>query len=451
MTTAKSMSDVTASENKLQDEVAQALAEAKKQGASSAEVSASESLGLEVVVRKQDIETLEFNQHHRISIAVYLGQKKGTASTADGSAEGLANAVRAALNIAQHTEEDVYSGLEDPALMAGQRVDLNLFHPWDLSVEQAEELARTCEAEALDVAGVFDTDGGAVGTDRIASVYGNSHGFMGVHSGSRHSMSCVALARDDHGKQRDYAVCMVRDPSLLEEAAVLGREAGNKAVSHLNAQPLESGVMPVLFSPRMARGLVSHLLDAISGGSIYRKASFLMDKLDEVVTASHLTIREAPLLEGGLGSRYHDGDGVGTRDNVFIDKGRLNQYLLGSYSARRLGMQTTGNAGGAHNVLLDGHTLGFADLLKEMDNGVLITSLMGQGVNIVNGDFSRGAQGFKVENGTITEPVEEFTIASNLADMFQQIVALGDDVDRQGNIQVPSILVERMTIAGNHR
>ena len=332
--------------------------------------------------------------------------------------------------------------------MAGSRPELDLLHPWDIDASGAEALALTCEAAALEVPGVFDTEGAAVGSDLVTGVYGNSNGFIGVHSGSRHSMSCAALAQDDRGKQRDYAMSMVRDPAALDDAASLGREAGELTAAHLGVGTVPTGTMPVLFTPRMTRTLVSHLLDAMSGGSIYRNASFLKDQLGEPVTAAHFSLQEKPQLPGALGSRYHDGDGVATREQFFIREGELCSYLLGGYSARRLGLETTGNAGGAHNVCLTGRTLTVGEMMAEMGDGVLVTSLMGQGVNIVNGDFSRGARGYRIAGGEVAHPIDEFTIAANLKDMYMNIVALGDDVNREGNIQAPSMLVSDMTVAG---
>ena len=442
--------DVQANQGKLIERVQRILAEADSQGATDAEVAVSERVGLEVTVRKAEIETVEFNQDRGFGITVYVGQRKGSANTSDSTDQAIVDTVRAALNIAKYTEEDDCSGLAEANLMATAFPDLDLYHPWDLDVGLAESLAKTCEAETLATdKRIIQTEGATVSTTQSCSVYGNSHGFTGSSCGTRHSLSCVAIARDDKGMQTDHWYTLSRQAQQLEDAAQVGRETAVRTVAHLEARDIKTGSMPVLFSPQMSSGLISHLISAISGGALYTKASFLLDALGESVTSGHLSVIEDPFVLGGMGSGSFDGDGIATSKKTFIDKGILQSYVLGTYSARRLGLASTGNAGGVHNLSLTGETRSFDELLKEMSNGILVTSLMGQGVNIVDGNYSRGATGFRVENGEIIHPVEEITIASNLKDMFCNIVAIGDDVDRRGNIQTPSILIGEMTVAAS--
>ncbi|XOV86822.1 MAG: metalloprotease PmbA [Pseudomonadota bacterium] len=437
--------------DELKTHAEETLALARKLGASAAEVSVSQSLGLDVTVRQQDVETVEFNQHTGFSVTLYLGERKGSASTSDLSPHAISQTLKAALNIANYTQPDEYGGLAPAELMASKPVDLDLDHPWDLDTVDATALGMKCEAAALAVPGILHTEGASVGTLRQSAVYGNSHGFVGGRTGTRHGISCAAIAKEDKGLQIDSWSSMARDSNRLEDPAIIGQKAATRAVSHLSAKPMETGKMPVLFSPEMSRGLISHLLGAISGTSIYKRASYLVDRLGETVASTHFSIHENPLQRAGMGSTWFDADGVATDAKPIINKGVLATYLLGAYSARRLGMTSTGNAGGAHNVLLEGTTLSFDNLLKEMGDGLLVTSLMGQGVNTVTGDYSRGARGFRIRNGEITHPVEEITIASNLAEMFSHIVAIGDDTDMRGNIQTPSMLIESMTVAGNRQ
>jgi PmbA protein len=439
--------DIKATERLLVDRVERILQVARVKGATAAEVSVAERVGLGVTVRQQETETVEFNQDRRFHITVYQGQRKGSASTSDGGDEAIASTVKAALDIARYTEDDSFSGLAEASLMAAAPVDLALFHPWDLPVDQAEALARACEAEALAVSRVHLSHGASVGTSTTCSVYGNSHGFVGAFSGTRHYLNCSVLAKDEQGMQDGYWHSMGRNHLDLEEAGAIGREAGRRAVSHLGARTFATGVMPVLFAPETGSGLLGHLISAISGTALYKKASFLVDQLGEPVTSPQLTISENPLLIGGLGSAWFDGDGVGTSAKAFIDQGVLRSYVLGTYSARRLGLASTGNADGIHNLSLAGNVRSAPDLLRQMGNGVLVTSLMGQGINIVNGDYSRGARGFRVKDGEITHAIDGFTIAANLRDIFKRIVAIGDDVDLRSNIRSPSILVEAMTVA----
>jgi PmbA protein len=442
--------DLRGSESLLKERVEEILTEAKRQGASAAEVSVSEDVGLSVTVRMRELETVEFNHDRGFGITVYVGQRKGSASTSDSSQAAIRETVAAAVNIARHTQPDPCAGLADPERMATDLKDLDLYHPWALDAPAAEALARECEAAGLGFDDrIRNSDGASVSTLRSARVYGNTHGFVGGYVGSRHSLSCVLIAADDAGMQRDYWYSTSRDADRLEAAAALGAEAGRRTVARLSPRRIRTGTFPVAFSPQMAGGLAGHLLGAISGGALYRRASFLLDSLGEEVAASHLCLAEDPHLVGGLGSAAFDGEGVATTAKAFIDRGVVASYILSSYSGRKLSLATTGNAGGVFNLTVSGRTLPTQDLLREMGTGLLVTDLMGQGVNMVTGDYSRGAAGFWVEGGEIAYPVDEVTIASNLKDMFRGIVCVGDDLDTRGNIRSPTVLIERMTLAGD--
>jgi len=442
--------DLRGGEDRLKGLVGDILSEAKKQGADAAEVSVSEDVGLGVTVRMRELESVEFNHDRGFGITVYFGQRKGSASTSDSSAEAIRETVRAAANIARHTQEDPAAGLADADRMATDLDDLDLYHPWAVDADAARELALTCEAAGLDHdARIRNSDGASVSTQRSCRVYGNSHGFVGSYLGSRHSLSCVLIAKDDSGMQRDYWYTTSRLPDQLEAATEVGLEAARRTVARLSPRKVHTGTFPVLFSAQMAGGLAGHLLGAISGGALYRRASFLLDSLGTSVAADHLTLAEEPHLPQALGSAGFDGEGVATTAKAFIDRGVVSNYLLSSYSGRKLGMQTTGNAGGVFNLTVSGRTVPADGLLRELGTGLLVTDLMGQGVNAVTGDYSRGAAGFWVENGEIAYPVDEITIASNLKDMFQRVVCVGDDLDTRGNIRAPSILIEQMTVAGD--
>ncbi len=442
--------DLRDSEQRLKNRVQDILAEAGRQGASAAEVSVSEDVGLSVTVRMRDLESVEFNHDRGFGITVYFGQRKGSASTSDSSVEAIRETVRAAANIARHTQEDPCAGLADPDRMAHDLPDLDLYHPWDIDPEAAQTLALECEAAGLGFdQRVRNSDGASVSSQRSCRVYGNSHGFVGGYVGSRHSISCVLIAADDAGMQRDYWYTTDRNPDALEAARAVGLEAGRRAVAKLSPRKVKTGAFPVAFSAQTAGGLAGHLLGAISGGALYRRASFLPDSLGAQVAAEHLTFSEAPHLPGALGSAAFDGEGVATAAKAFIDRGSVASYILSSYSGRKLGLATTGNAGGVFNLTVSGRTLPVDELLKELGSGLLVTDLMGQGVNPVTGDYSRGATGFWVDRGEIAYPVDEITIAANLKDMFRGLVCLGDDLDMRGNIRAPTVLIDRMTLAGD--
>ena len=429
--------------------VADILDEAKRQGASAAEAGVNSESGLSVTVRLGEVETIEHNRDKGLGVTVYFGQRKGAASTSDFSREAIRETVAAACAVARYTAEDPCAGLAEAALMARDVPDLDLHHPWDLSAEQAIELALSCEAAGRELdRRITNSEGATVSSHAGYRVYGNSHGFLGAYPSSRHSVSCALIADDGHGMQRDYWYTVARDRAELESTRSVGRRAGERVVKRLGGRRLPTQQAPVLFLAEVAGGLFGNLIRAIRGESIYREASFLLHQVGEQVFPAFIHIHEQPHLRKALGSVPFDGEGVATRARDWISGGVLQGYVLDSYSARKLKLQTTGNAGGVHNLTIDPGPLDFAGLLKEMGKGLLVTEMMGMGVNIVTGDYSRGAAGFWVEDGTIQYPVEEITIAGNLRDMFKAIVAVGNDVDLRGNTRTGSVLIERMTIAG---
>jgi PmbA protein len=442
--------DVRGSEAELRELVTDILAEARRQGASAAEVSAHVEEGLGVTVRMGALETVEYNQDRGFGITVYFGHRKGSASTSDKRHAAIAETVRAAANIAKHTQEDPCNGLAEPDLMPREVPDLDLFHPWRLQPPGAEALALACESAGREAdPRIVNSEGAEVSVQQACRVYGNSHGFIGSRLGTRHAVSCALIAADASGMQRDYWYTVARDPAALEPAESVGAEAARRALARLSPRRVATGRFPVLFSPQMAAGLIGHLLGAIAGGAQFRKASFLLDSLGKPVTSTHLSLVEAPRLRNRIGSAAFDGDGVATRDKAFIRDGVVEHYVLSTYSARRLGMQTTGNAGGVFNLSVEGETRPVTELLGQMGRGLVVTELMGQGVNAVTGDYSRGAAGFWVEDGQIAFPVDEVTIAGNLKDMLRDIAFIGDDPDPRGNVCAPSMLIGAMTIDGD--
>ncbi|KPC53119.1 metalloprotease PmbA [Amantichitinum ursilacus] len=442
------MSGFSFSEQQLADLASQVLDQARQQGASDCDVEISESFGQNVTVRLGEVETIEYNRDKGMGVTVYVGKQKGHASTSDFTHSALADTVGAALAIARFTAADEYAGLPDRDRLATQFPDLDLYHPWDLPVEGAIDLARQCEdaARAVD-SRITNSEGGSTSTHASRWVYGNSQGFVGTGTGTRYSISAAVIAEDDSGMQRDYWYSSVRDAAELENAGAIGRRAGERAVRRLGAQRVKTGEYPVLFEAPVAASLISHWVSAVSGGSLYRKSSFLTDSLGQQVFAPCVTIVEDPFLKKGLGSSAFDGEGVATQERTIVDAGVLNGYFLSSYSARKLGMRTTGNAGGAHNLLVT-PTASFDELLAELGTGLLVTELLGQGINMVTGDYSRGAAGFWVENGKIQYPVEEITVAGNLRDIYQQIVGIGSDVLLSSSKRVGSVLIRKMTVAG---
>ena len=426
----------------------QALDHARAAGATQAEGHVSVSRGFSVSVRKGDVESVEFQRDRELGLTLYFGQRKGNATTGDFSTDGVLGAIAAAAAIARSTGEDPCSGLADARLMAQHFPELDLDHPWNLDPQGAIELARECEAAALQVdARITQSEGASVHTQRGVSLYANSHGFRGWRRGTQHSLSCAVVATDGEDMQRDYWYTNARDVGALLTPAATGRRAGERTVARLGARKLSTRQAPVLFVPELARGLWGHFVGAISGGSLYRKASFLLDRLGQPVFAPIVQIEQHPFIACGAGSAAFDSEGVATRERVLVEDGVLQGWLLGSYSARKLGLQTTGNAGGVFNLVVRPGTRSFDELVRDMGDGLIVTELMGQGVNPVTGDYSRGAAGFWVENGQIAHPVQEITIAGNLPDMYRGIAALGSDVDTSGNTRTGSVLVERMTLA----
>lgn len=422
---------------------------AKQAGASSAEVDVSFGTGQTVSVRKGDIENIEYNRDKSVAVTVFFGQRKGYANSSDFSPQALQQTVDAACNIAKFTAEDTFCGLADATLMANNVEDLDLHHPWEMSVEAASEIANTCEAAALavDPKQITNSEGASVSTNQGQFVYANTHGFINGYASSRHSISCSVIAETNGAMQRDYWYSQARDYRDLADADSVGRLAGERTVRRLGAKPIKTGQYPVLFEAPLAAGLISSLVGAISGGNLYRKSSFLLDSLGEKIATSLLNIEELPHLKKGLASSAFDNEGVATQSRKLVEDGVLQGYMLSSYSARKLNMQTTGNAGGAHNLIVQHTKQSFDDVLKQMHTGLLVTEVLGHGLNMVTGDYSRGAAGFWVENGVIVHPVEEITIASNLKDMLQHIVAIADDAVMPSAKQVGSILIEQMTVA----
>lgn len=439
---------VLAEQGRLESLVAQILDEARAQGATGAEVGVSAERGLSLGVRLGEVETLEYTRSGGFGVTVYLGRAKGHASTSDTRAQAICDTVRAALDIARHTSEDPCAGLAEPALLATDIPDLDLYHPWALDVARATELALACEAAGRAVdARIENSEGATVNTHEVYRVYGNSNGFLAGYPATRHSLSCVLIARDGDGMQRDYWYDGGRDAARLADPAAIGRRAGERTVARLGAQPIATGEMPVLFAPELAPSLIGHFLSAIAGGALYRRSSFLLGKLGQPVFPEWFAIDERPHLPGGNGSAAFDGDGLATRAKHFVRGGVLESYSLGLYSSRKLGMAPTGNGSGTHNVYVAPSGGVQADLLARMGDGILVTELMGQGVNLVTGDYSRGASGFAVRGGRIAHPVSGITIAGNLNDIFRGIVAVGDDADPRGNVHCGSLLVGRMMVA----
>ena len=430
---------------------ADALAEAARLGASSAEVAISSSAGLGVSVRMGEVETIEHTRDKALGISVYFGHRKGSASTTDFAPGAVAECVAAACGIARHTAEDTFAGLADAELMADEIPDLDLYHPWDLEPEEAIAIALDTEASARNLdPRITNSEGANVNRAEGIQVYANSHGFNAGYASSRHSVSCAVIASDEDGMQRDYWYSLSRDPRGLEDGASIGRRAAERSLARLGSRRLSTRTVPVLYAAQVATGVLGHFVGAVRGGNLYRKASFLVDALGKDVFPAHVRIHEQPHLAGAVGSAAYDSEGVATRSRDLVRGGVLQGYVLSSYSARKLGMQTTAHAGGVHNLTAE-PSPGEADLealLQTMGSGLYVTELMGMGVNTLTGDYSRGAAGFWVEGGAIGYPVEEITIAGNLRDMFLGIQAIGTDQERRGNIRTGSVLIDGMTVAG---
>lgn len=426
-----------------------ALEEAKARGVDQAEVAASGDTGLAATARLGDVENLEFTNDRGLWITVYKDARKGSASTSDTQPEAIREAVAKACTFADCTAQDEYAGLADAELMCTEARDLDLDHPWGIEAADAIDMAIACEAAGLGVdARITNSEGATVSTNRGVRAYGNTHGFVGSYAMSSHSISCVVLASDAGEMQRDYYYSAARDAAELEDVAHIGATAGRRAVGRLGAQKIKTTKAPVLFIPELARGFIGHAIGAASGGAQYRKASFLLDAVGEKIFPEFVQIEERPHIPKGMASAAYDAEGVGTWDRDIVSDGVLREYVLSSYSARRLGLQTTANAGGAQNLLVPGTGGDLESLIAEMGTGLIVEELIGHGLNMVTGDYSRGAVGQWVENGEIRYPVHEVTIAGNLRELYPRIAAIGKDQDLRGGIRCGSVLVEEMTIAG---
>lgn len=426
------------------------LDRARARGATQAEVSCSEESGLSVNVRMGEVETVESTRDRGISVTVYFGKRKGSASTADLREESLDSTVEQACAIARHTEDDEAAGLAEKDLMATDLREFDSWHPWTIDADRAIDLALASEQAGRESdPRIENSDGASVGTGESISVYANSHGFVGRERSTQHSLSCALIAGRGDTMQRDgwYTIGLSADD--LEAAATVGRKAAQRAASRLEPRQIATGEYPVLFAAEMARSLIGHLLGAVSGGALYRRASFLVDSAGKQLFPSWFAVDELPFLPRGFRSASFDAEGVATREAPLVKGGVLQRYILGSYSARKLGLQTTANAGGVHNLQVEANAGDFESMLRGMGRGLLVTELMGQGVNNVTGDYSRGAAGFWVENGQLQYPVDGITIAGNLKSMFTAIEAVGSDVDPRSHVRTGSILVGRMTVAGD--
>jgi PmbA protein len=437
-------------EKQLEQIIESALEQARSQGASQAEAAVSQNTGLSVGVRLGQVETLEHQRDRSLGVTVYFGQRKASASTADFSPAAVSATVAKACSIARFTAEDACAGLADANLMQKRRFDLDLSHPWDIDAPRAIEIALACESAALQFdPRINNSEGASLSSHQGLHVYGNSHGFVGGYPTTAHSLSCVVLAGSGDEMQRDYWYSTARDHRELQDADAIGQTAARRTLARLGPRKLATRRAPVLYAPELARGLISHFVGAVRGSSQYRQSSFLLNAAGEQVFPAAVQISERPHIPKALASAPFDDEGVATIDSELVAGGVLQRYVLSSYSARKLGLTTTGNAGGAHNLLVAPTATGGLDAqLQRLGTGLLLTELMGQGVNPITGDYSRGAAGFWVENGKLEYPVAEITIAGNLKSMLRNIVAIGDDVDVRGGIRVGSILLEEMTIAG---
>ena len=435
----------------MSDVARRAIEIAQQRGATGSEVEVSAAVGESVTVRRGEVETVEYNRDKGLGITVYFGKRRGNASTSDLSPDAVERTVEAACAIARHTAEDEAAGLPDrERLYKGVPPDLDLFHPWGLSVEEAIEIARRAESTALGVdKRITNSEGATVSTYDTDFVLANSFGFLDGFPNSKASVGVGVVAEDKSGMQRDYWYSTHRNPAKLDTAEAVGREAGERAVRRLGGRKLATLEAPVIFEANIAGSLIAHFVAAASGSSLYRESSFLLDRLGTPVFSPAVTIREEPHLPGELASSYYDAEGVATARRTVVDGGVLKGWFLSTYSSRKLGLETTGNAGGNHNLILVPGEDDLEALMARMGRGFLVTELMGQGVNPVTGDYSRGAAGFWVEGGKIRFPVEEVTIAGNLLDMYKGIAAVGRDVLVRGSKHTGSVLIERMTIAGD--
>ncbi|OYW31842.1 MAG: metalloprotease PmbA [Methyloversatilis sp. 12-65-5] len=433
----------------LRDIAQDLLDHARTGGATAAEVDVSEGFGQSVTVRRGEVETIEYNRDKGIGVTVYVGQRKGYASSSDFSRDALRASVDAALSIARFTAEDDCAGLPDKSLLATEFRDLDLYHPWELPVEQAIEIARRCEDAAFATSpDIRNSEGGSVSAQQSQFISANSLGFMAGYSSSRQYITCSVIAGEGDAMQREDWYASQRSAADLPPPEAIGRYAAERALARLGARRVKTTRVPVLFEAPLAIGLIGHFVQAASGGSLYRKSSFLLDSLGKQIFSPLISIAERPHLPRAMGSGMFDDDGVATQDRDIVQGGVLNGYFLSTYSARKLGMQTTGNAGGSHNLIVKPGTRSLVDMIGSIKRGLLVTELLGHGVNYVTGDYSRGAAGYWIENGQIAYPVQEITIAGNLRDMYMGIREVGADTLVRGSKQCGSILIDRMRIAG---
>ncbi|MCQ9379578.1 metalloprotease PmbA [Methyloversatilis sp. XJ19-49] len=436
-------------DDSLRDIAQDLLDHARAGGATAAEVDVSEGFGQSVTVRRGEVETIEYNRDKGIGVTVYVGQRKGYASSSDFSRDALRASVDAALSIARFTAEDDCAGLPDKSLLATEFRDLDLYHPWELPVEQAIEIARRCEDAAFATSpDIRNSEGGSVSAQQSQFISANSLGFMAGYSSSRQYITCSVIAGEGDAMQREDWYASQRSAADLPSPEAIGRYAAERALARLGARRVKTTRVPVLFEAPLAIGLIGHFVQAASGGSLYRKSSFLLDSLGKQIFSPLISIAERPHLPRAMGSGMFDDDGVATRDREIVQDGVLNGYFLSTYSARKLGMQTTGNAGGSHNLIVRPGTRSLVDMIGSIKRGLLVTELLGHGVNYVTGDYSRGAAGYWIENGQIAYPVQEITIAGNLRDMYMGIKEVGADTLVRGSKQCGSILIDRMRVAG---
>jgi len=446
----KSATMIEPDEDQLRQIVETVLAEALKNGVDQVEAAVSHDIGLSATARLGDVENLEYTNDRGMGVTVYKGSRKGSASTSDFSATALREAVEKACSFANYTAADECSGLAQVELMAsGELPELDLKHDWNLTADKAIELAIACEdaARAFDPR-ITNSEGATVSSATGARAYGNSHGFLRSLAKTSHSISCIVIGEHDAGMQRDYWYSTARDPALLESVNDIGAMAARRTVSRLGARKIDTTKAPVLFAPEIARGFIGHAIGAIAGGAQYRNASFLLGAAGEKIFPEFIQLNERPHIPKAMASAAFDAEGVATSNRDIVIDGVLQGYVMGSYSARRLGLQTTGNAGGIHNLVVPGNVSGRDEIIANMKRGLLVQELIGQGVNGVTGDYSRGAVGYWIENGEIAYPVEEVTIAGNLRDLYKRISAVGNDQDIRGGIRCGSVLVDEMTIAG---
>ncbi len=439
----------TLDQKELEDIVSLVLDEAREQGVDQAEAAASHAIGLCATARLGSVESLEYTNDRGVGVTVYKDQKKGSASTSDFSPAALREAVIKACSFAKYTAADEHSGLADKELMARDIPDLDLAHEWEIQSDDAIRIAIDCEdaARGFD-SRVTNSEGASVSSSSGVRAYGNTHGFLAGFPTTSHSINCVVIGESNGDMERDYWYSSARDAKDLESPQEIGKTAARRTIQRLGSRKIKTETAPILFAPEVARGFIGHAISAVSGGAQYRKSSFLLDAVDEQIFPDFVQIQERPHIPKALGSTPFDAEGVATRERDLVVDGVLQGYILGSYSARRLGLQTTANAGGAHNLLVPGDSEDMESLIKSMHRGFLVQELIGQGVNAVTGDYSRGAVGHWVENGEISYPVHEITIAGNLKDLYQRISAIGNDQDLRSGIRCGSLLVDAMTIAG---